>query len=51
MTGYGPQEHWPIDEKMPFWIALEEQIVKAQLAGKSYILAFDANSKCSEKQR
>ena len=30
---------------MPFFLALEEQIVKAELAGKSILIELDANSK------
>ena len=45
VTGYGPQESWPIDQRMPFFNALEEEIVKAELAGKSIVVEMDANSK------
>ena len=45
MTGYGPQENWPIAARMPFFLALEEEVVKAELAGKSLIIELDANSK------
>ena len=45
VTGYGPQETWPIDVRMPFFNALEEEIVKAELAGKSIVIEMDANSK------
>ena len=31
MTGYGPQEHWHETEKIPFFVALEEEIIKAEL--------------------
>ena len=30
ITGYGPQESWSDVEKMPFFIALEEEISKAR---------------------
>ena len=45
ITGYGPQESWKESKKMPFFVALEEEISKAQLAGKSLIIELDANSK------
>ena len=45
ISGYGPQECWPVEERLPFFHALEEEITKAGLAGKSIIVSFDANSK------
>ena len=45
ITGYGPQETWPEKERMPFFLALEEEISKAEMLGKSIILQMDANSK------
>ena len=45
ITGYGPQETWTDDERMPFFTALEKEIASAELNGKSVIIAFDANSK------
>ena len=45
LTGYGPQENWPVTARMPFFLALEEEIAKAELAGKSLIIQLDANSK------
>ena len=45
MTGYGPQENWSLVDRLPFFLALEEEIVKAELAGKSIIIELDANSK------
>ena len=45
ITGYGPQETWTPAERMPFFIALEEEISKANMAGKSVVLEMDANSK------
>ena len=45
MTGYGPQETWTPDQRMPFFMSLEEEISKAELAGRSIMLCFDANSK------
>ena len=45
ITGCGPQENWDEDKRMPFFIALESEIVKSELAGKSTIVELDANSK------
>ena len=45
MTGYGPQENWTDEDKMPFYVALEEEIVKAQMESKSIIMELDANCK------
>ena len=45
MTGYGPQENWTDEDKMPFFVALEEEISKAFIANQSIILKMDANSK------
>ena len=45
ISGYGPQESWLEAERMPFFLALEEQIIKAELAGKSILIELDANSK------
>ena len=45
ITGYGPQETWPEIERLPFFQALEQQIIKAELHGKSMIIQMDSNSK------
>ena len=45
ISGYGPQENLNEDERMPFFLALEEEVVKAELLGKSLIMQMDANSK------
>ena len=45
ISGYGPQESWVESARMPFFLALEEEIVKAELAGKSILIELDANSK------
>ena len=45
ISGYGPQELWQESERMPFFLALEEEIVKAELAGKAILIELDANSK------
>ena len=44
ISGYGPQECWPVEEHLPFFLALEEEIVKAELAGKSIIIEIDATA-------
>ena len=38
ITGWGPQETWTPIERAPFFQALEQKIIKAELAGKSLIL-------------
>ena len=45
ITGYGPQENWIESEKMPFWLALEEEIAAAEINERPVILQFDANAK------
>ena len=45
ISGYGPQENWPEDKRMPFFLALETEIEKAVLARKSVLVESDANSK------
>ena len=45
MTGVGPQENREKTKRMPFFIALESEVVKAQMAGKGVIIEIDANSK------
>ena len=45
MTGYGPQEGWDEQERLPFFEALECEIASAELVGKSVIISMDANSK------
>ena len=45
MTGVGPQENWEEDKRTPFFIALETEIVKAHMSGKSVIIEIDSNSK------
>ena len=39
ITGYGPQENLSGEERMPFWVALDE------LYGRSVIIQMDANAK------
>ena len=45
ISGYGPQENWKQEDKMPFFRAFEEEIVKATLHGKGIYIELDANSK------
>ena len=45
ISGYGPQESWTEQQKEPFFRSLEEEIVKANLAGKSVLIEADFNSK------
>ena len=45
MTGYGTQESWLEEERTPFFIALQQEVVKAELQGKSMIIEMDSNSK------
>ena len=49
MTGYGPQETWTPEEKMPYFVALEHEISTAELEGKSTIITMDANSKLGKE--
>ena len=43
------QENWPENERIPFFLALEEEICKAEMLGKSIIIQMDANSKLGPK--
>ena len=45
ISGYGPQESWTPQQREPFFRVLEEEIVKANLAGKSIVIEADFNSK------
>ena len=45
ITGYGPQENLNVEERMPFFAKLEEEIVSAKMSNKSIIIQMDANSK------
>ena len=49
MSGYGPQESWPEQQRPPFFLALEEEIIKSELAGKSILMELDANSKLGKE--
>ena len=45
ITGCGPQENWEESRRVSFFIALEAEIGKAELAGTSVIIEMDANAK------
>ena len=45
ITGYGPQENLEEEKRMEFFVTLETEIERAELAGKSVIIEMDANSK------
>ena len=45
ISGYGPQDSWAPAQREPFFQALEEEIVKAELAGKSVFIEANINSK------
>ena len=45
ITGVGPHENKTTETRMPFFLALEEEINKAELEGKSVYIEVDANSK------
>ena len=45
VSGYGPQETWGEQDRLPFFLALEEEINKAEMQGKDILIQADANSK------
>ena len=45
ITGYGPQENLAECDRIPFFLALEEEINKAEMEGKSIVIQMDDNSK------
>ena len=49
ISGYGPQENWPETERIQFFITLDSEIDKANLAGKEVIISMDANTKLGTK--
>ena len=42
-------ECWAECDRMPFFLALEQEIVKAEIEGKSIMIEMDANSKLGPK--
>ena len=49
LTGYGPKENWKIEDRMPFFRKLQEEIVKAESNQKAVFIQMDANSKLGPK--
>ena len=49
ISGYGPQDSWTPQQREPFFHSLEEEIVKANLSGKSIIIEADINSKLGKE--
>ena len=45
ITGKGPHENNPETERLPFFQALEQEVVQAELSGCSVMIEIDANSK------
>ena len=45
ISGYGPQENWTESDRLPFFLALEAEVVKAEMEDKSVLIQMDANSK------
>ena len=45
ITGKGPHENYPEDVRLPFFLAVEEEVAKAELSGCSVMIEMDANSK------
>ena len=49
ISGYGPQENWPEEKRRQFFVALETEVEKANLAGKSILIEMDATEKLGPK--
>ena len=49
ISGYGPQENLEEEKRLMVFTALETEIEKAELAGKSVIVEMDANAKLGPK--
>ena len=45
ITGKGRHENYPETERLPFFQALEQEVIKAELSGCSVMIEMDANSK------
>ena len=45
ISGYGPQENWKSEEKLLFFRALEEEILKTKMYEKAIYIQMDANRK------
>ena len=49
ISGYSPQENWPPAQREPFFRALAEEIIKAELAGNAVLIEADFNSKLGQE--
>ena len=49
ISGYGPQENWQAAERNKFFNALEEEVIKSELAGKEVLIEADFNSKLGKE--
>ena len=49
ISGYGPQENWPKEQRTPFFEALEQEVIKAKSNNKLVLVQMDANSKLGPK--
>ena len=49
VTGYGPHENWDEEKRVPFFLALETEVNKSELAGVPLIIEIDANSKLGQQ--
>ena len=49
ISEYGPQENIEEEKRQEFFIALETEVEKAELAGKSIFIELDANSKLGKR--
>ena len=49
ITGYGPQENWDEEKRLPFFMALKTEVDKSELAGLPVIIEIDANSKLGKQ--
>ena len=45
ISGYGPQETWSEQDRLPFFLALEDEINKAEMENKEVFIQADFNSK------
>ena len=49
ISGSGPKESWPEAERLPFFLALEQEIIKAEMEGASIMIEMDSNSKLGKE--
>ena len=45
INGYGPQEDEPLNKRLTFWQAMEQEVVSAKNANCMVLIEFDANAK------